>query len=98
VTKVVFAIDGRRVASVAHGPYVAVVRTRKLARGAHTITATAFDAAGRRATSSIVVSIGSSGALVASSAKASRRAPKSHRVTAARSARRRPALHVLPLA
>jgi hypothetical protein len=55
VTKVTFSIDGKTLASDTIPPYSATLSTRKLAGGSHTVTATAHDAAGRTASSSVTV-------------------------------------------
>lgn len=55
VTKVTFSIDGKVKATDSSSPYADSIRTRKLANGTHTITATAYDAAGNKATSSVTV-------------------------------------------
>jgi polysaccharide biosynthesis protein PslG len=98
VTQVTFSIDGKVVASDSSAPYTASVVTRKLANGTHTITATAYDAAGRTATSSVSVIKGEATATTASfkrirSTSVFLSLKRSHR--RASSARARRALHVV---
>ena len=57
VTRVEFAVDGTRIASVASAPFTAAWDTRPLALGNHTVTATAYDAAGHSTTAASAVVI-----------------------------------------
>jgi polysaccharide biosynthesis protein PslG len=58
IAKVTFAIDGRVLATRSTAPYSATLSTKKLTVGSHVVTATAFDTAGRTASSSVTVSKG----------------------------------------
>jgi polysaccharide biosynthesis protein PslG len=58
VTKVTFAVDSAVRATVYSAPYAATFSTKHLANGVHTITATAYDAAGLTASSTVTVGKG----------------------------------------
>jgi len=53
VAKVEFRIDGNLVATENIAPYSITVNTRRLADGTHTVTATAYDAAGLKTSTSV---------------------------------------------
>lgn len=55
VTKVTFAVNGSVKATVSKAPYSATLAAKAFANGANTVTATAYDAAGRKASSSVTV-------------------------------------------
>ena len=57
VTKVEFAVDGTRIATVATEPFATTWDTRTFALGTHTVTATASDAAGHTAATATTVTI-----------------------------------------
>jgi hypothetical protein len=71
VARVEFRIDGKLVATDSSRPYAVSVNTRKLAYGDHTVTATAYDAAGLKASDTVSVTKGAALA-TATKAKAER--------------------------
>jgi hypothetical protein len=58
IDRVEFWVDGSRVASDSSAPYGAKVTMRRMRSGTHTITARAFDRAGRSASSAVQVQYG----------------------------------------
>ena len=79
VERIEFRIDGKAVATDSKRPYAVSVNTRNLADGAHTVTATAYDAEGLKASDSVSVT---KGAALATATKA-----EAQRTSAARRAR-----------
>lgn len=79
VSRVEFRIDGGLVATDSSRPYAASINTRKLADGAHTVTATAYDAEGLKTSDSVSVT---KGAALATATRAT-----AQRTSAARPAR-----------
>jgi chitodextrinase len=57
VTKVEFSVDGALLATAPTGPYGFTWDASKAAPGSHTITATAYDAAGNKAAASVSVNV-----------------------------------------